>query len=93
MVKHALGGSAYRERVQECAAAVEIIKQRFRTVESLRDVSVGQFELVEKLLPPLIARRARHVVTEDERVNEFVAADLNTKGQLMVESHRSLQNL
>src|SRR4051812_9984876 len=92
MVKHALGASAYRERVQECAAAVEIIKQRFRTVESLRDVSVEQFELVEKLLPPLIARRARHVVTEDERVNEFVAADLNTKGQLMVESHRSLQN-
>ena len=92
MVKHALGGSAYRERVQECAAAVEIIKQRFRTVESLRDVSVEQFELVEKLLPPLIARRARHVVTEDERVNEFVAADLNTKGRLMVESHRSLQN-
>ena len=72
MVKHALGGSAYRERVQECAAAVEIIKQRFRTVESLRDVSVEQFELVEKLLPPVIARRARHVVTEDERVNEFV---------------------
>jgi galactokinase len=92
MVKHALGGSAYRERVQECAAAVEIIKQRFRTVESLRDVSVEQFELVEKLLPPLIARRARHVVTEDERVNEFFAADLNTKGRLMVESHRSLQD-
>jgi galactokinase len=92
MVKHALGGSAYRDRVQECAAAVEIIKQRFRTVESLRDVSVKQFELVEKLLPPVIARRARHVVTENERVNEFVAADLDTKGQLMVESHRSLQH-
>jgi galactokinase len=91
MVKHALAGSAYRERVQECAAAVEIIKQRFRTVESLRDVSVEQFELVEKLLPPMIARRARHVVTEDERVNAFVDADLELKGQLMVESHRSLQ--
>jgi galactokinase len=92
MVKHALGVSAYRERVQECAAAVEIIQQRFRTVESLRDVSVAQFELVEKLLPPVIARRARHVVTEDDRVNRFVEADLATKGLLMVESHRSLQN-
>ena len=91
MVKHALGASAYRERVQECAAAVEIIKQRFRTVESLRDVSVEQFELIEKLMPPVIARRARHVVTEDERVNVFANADLDLKGQLMVESHRSLQ--
>src|SRR5947208_3272490 len=61
MVKHALGASAYRERVQECAAAVEKIKQRFHMVESLHDVSVEQFEAVEKLLPPVIARRARHV--------------------------------
>ena len=92
MVKHALGASAYRERVQECAAAVEKIRQRFHTVESLRDVSVEQFESVEKLLEPIIARRARHVVTEDDRVNRFVEADLATKGVLMVESHRSLQH-
>ena len=29
MVKHALAGSAYRQRVEECAAAVERIRQRF----------------------------------------------------------------
>jgi galactokinase len=92
MVKHALGASAYRERVQECAAAVEIIKKRFHTVESLRDVSVQQFEIAAKLLPPVIARRARHVVTEDNRVNRFIDADLVTKGKLLVESHRSLQH-
>lgn len=92
MVKHALGASAYRDRVQECANAVELIRQRFHTVHSLRDVSVEQLEEVETLLPPLIARRARHVVTEDDRVNRFVEADLETKGILLVESHRSLQN-
>src|SRR6185312_9909451 len=37
MVKHALGASAYRQRVQECAAAVERIQQRFDEVKSLRD--------------------------------------------------------
>ncbi len=92
MVKHSLGVSAYRERVQECAAAVEKIRQRFHSIESLRDVSLEQFEIVEKLLPPGIARRARHVVTENTRVNRFVDADLHTKGQLMVNSHRSLQH-
>ena len=95
MVKHALGASAYRERVQECAAAVEKIKQRFHTVESLRDVSVEQFEAVVKLLPPVIARRARHVITENARVNLFLQAsergDLKEMGVLLVESHRSLQ--
>src|SRR5947209_19867621 len=59
MVKHALGGSAYRERVQECAAAVEDIRQRFPTVTSLRDVTPEQFQTVEHLLPPVIGRRAR----------------------------------
>jgi galactokinase len=96
MVKHALGASAYRERVQECAAAVEAISQRFPNVASLRDVSPEQFRLVENLLPPIVARRARHIVTEDDRVERFVAAsaegDLAAMGRLMLESHTSLQN-
>jgi galactokinase len=47
-------------------------------------------------MPKVIARRARHVVTENERVNLFVKAsrrgDLERMGQLMVESHVSLQH-
>jgi len=43
----------------------------------------------------VVARRARHVVGEDERVEQFVAAsesgDMGTMGKLMVASHRSLQ--
>jgi galactokinase len=96
MVKHALGASAYRERVEECAAAVELISQRYHNVASLRDVSVEQFQMVENLLPPIIARRARHIVTENARVEQFVAAsaegDLAAMGRLMLESHASLQN-
>lgn len=92
MVKHALGASAYRERVQECAAAVEKIRQRYHSVESLRDVTIEQLESVEKLLPPVIARRARHVVTENGRVNRFDEANLWHKGELLVASHRSLQH-
>jgi galactokinase len=96
MVKHALGASAYRERVRECAAAVEQIAERFHTVASLRDVSVEQFRQVEGLLPPVIARRARHIVTEDDRVERFVAAsaegDMAAMGGLMLASHRSLQH-
>jgi galactokinase len=91
MVKHKLGTSAYRQRVQECASAVEKIRQRFPSVQSLRDVSTEQFAEVEGLLTPVTARRARHIVTENARVNAFAAADFETKGVLMVDSHRSLQ--
>ncbi len=96
LVKHALAGSAYKERVQECAAAVEAIRSRYPEVASLRDVTVEQFEAVAPALPPVIARRARHVVTEDDRVERFVEAgahgELERMGRLLVESHRSLQH-
>ena len=44
MVKHALSGSAYHDRVRECAAAVEGIAAVYPDVRSLRDVSPEQFE-------------------------------------------------
>ncbi len=95
MVKHELSGSAYRDRVRECAAAVEQIQRRFPTVASLRDVNPAQFAEIEAELPDVVRRRARHVVTEDDRVNRFVAAAADTElaemGRLLVESHRSLQ--
>jgi galactokinase len=96
MVKHALAGSAYKDRVAECAAAVAGIKQKFPGVESLRDVSPDQFESAAPSLPAVVGRRARHVVTEDARVGRFVEAsargDLALMGKLLVESHRSLQH-
>ncbi|HUB31640.1 MAG TPA: galactokinase [Bryobacteraceae bacterium] len=96
MVKHALGASAYRERVQECATAVAEIRRRFSDVESLRDVNVALFESVKSALPPVVARRAHHVVHENDRVNRFVVASeqaqLDLMGRLLVESHRSLQH-
>ena len=41
MVKHALGASAYRDRVRECATAVELIAKTYPQVATLRDVSAG----------------------------------------------------
>jgi galactokinase len=95
MVKHALGATAYRDRVRECAEAVAGIQSACPEVQSLRDVSPEQFETAASRLPGIVARRARHIVTENARVNAFVdasaRADLTRMGQLMVESHRSLQ--
>jgi galactokinase len=96
MVKHALANSAYRERTQECAAAVEMIRPRHPQVASLRDVTPELFRGMEAELPPVIAARARHVVTENARVIAFVdaclARDLARMGRLFVDSHRSLQH-
>ena len=96
MIKHELAQSAYRARTHECAAAVDAIRRLEPAVTSLRDVTVELFDKAKPLMPQVIARRARHVVTENERVGLFVTAsgrtELERMGQLMVESHLSLQH-
>ena len=95
MVKHALGKSAYRERTEQCAAAVEAIRARCPQVRSLRDVDAWLFTVVESSVPEPARRRARHIVCENARVERFVeacaAGDLRKMGQLFIESHHSLQ--
>jgi len=94
MVKHELSGSAYRERVDECATAVDAIAREFPEVLTLRDATPAQ--LGEVKMPTVIARRARHVISEDLRVELWMNAaergDLDRMGALFVESHRSLQH-
>jgi galactokinase len=88
MVKHELTGSAYRKRTEECAEAARLLG-----VQSLRDARLEQLEQVE--MPEVVKRRARHVISEDDRVEQFVDAarrgDVQRMGQLFVASHRSLQ--
>jgi galactokinase len=95
MVKHELGGSAYRNRVAECAAAVASMRERYPRIGSLRDVSSEMLAEFEAVMDSVSMRRARHVVSEDERVEAFAAAsrtgDLERMGALLVASHRSLQ--
>ena len=92
MVKHELGASAYRERVAECKQAVDAIGKQHPNVESLRDADTTQLDLVDGVPK----QRARHIITENRRVEEFVSAssqgDLAQMGKLFVDSHRSLQH-
>ncbi len=82
---HAAGG--YRERRAECERAA-----RELGVAQLRDFPFERRAAIERLPEPL-RRRARHVVTENERVLEAAAAlrngDLPRLGQLFNASHDS----
>lgn len=95
LVKHELGTSAYRERVAECKAAVTAIQTLDPNVKSLRDVPLTFFESIQDQIPPVPRRRARHVISDTQRVVDLAAAsragDLAQMGQLFVASHRSMQ--
>jgi galactokinase len=85
--RHAHAASGYNERRAECAEACRALG-----VESLRDATLGMAET----LPSPLAARARHVMTENERVEQTVAAlqheDLARVGKLLDASHASLRD-
>ena len=93
-VPHDLVTGEYNTRRQQCEEAA-----KFFGVKALRDVSVEQFRKKEAeltALSPLAAKRARHVVTENQRVLDAVEAlkknDLTRLGELMGESHDSMRD-
>ncbi|MEQ1761528.1 MAG: hypothetical protein ABL984_00145 [Pyrinomonadaceae bacterium] len=85
--KHSLAESEYNTRRAECESAAASLGKR-----SLRDADIDEVGT----LPTALAKRARHVVTENLRVLSAVEAlrsgDLSTVGKLMNESHASLRD-
>jgi galactokinase len=86
--QHAGGDYVTRRRESEQAA-------RLLGVDRLRDVPLDAMHRIEAL-PPLLARRARHVVTENARVlaarETLRVADLASFGGLLNASHASLRD-
>ncbi len=90
-VKRGLVDSEYNTRRRECEAAAANFG-----VPALRDVAPVVFALHQDELYPGVAKRARHVITENARTQAAVQAlargDLPAMGRLMAESHRSMRD-
>ena len=86
-VKHDLARSAYNQRRAECEAAAAALG-----VPSLRDAAGLD---LEQIPPELLRRRARHVISENGRVEAAAAAlrrqDAIALGPLLYASHESLR--
>jgi galactokinase len=83
-VRRTLAGSAYETRRRECEAASS----------GLVPLGLLRLEDLSEIKDPLLRKRARHVVSECDRVRlcaeAFEHADLVEAGRLMTESHQSL---
>ena len=90
---HALVEGEYAERRRSCEQAAAILG-----VPALRDVTVGDLDAaLDRLDDDLLRRRVRHVVTENARVLEVVAAlragdDPRTIGPALTASHASMRD-
>ena len=92
---HSLTDSAYNKRRQEYEEALHTV-QKHLSVQSLCEIPGKQLEEALKLLDnPVLKKRARHVITENDRVKKALAAlktgKLKEFGDLLQGSHRSLQ--
>lgn len=94
-VRRELVGSEYRDRRSQCESAVAKLAGVLPGIRALRDVSPSDLERHANLLSPIELRRARHIVTENERTVQAGQAlkggDLHEFGRLMVASHESLR--
>ena len=90
-VKHQLVGSEYNDRRESCEKAATVLG-----VKLLRDADINMLEAHKDELDEVSYRRARHVITEDQRVLDASAAlekgDLKTLATLMYASHCSMRD-
>ena len=98
-VTRALVAGAYGDRRAECQAAFEAAALAGVAppgARALRDLGEGDLPALERVLEPLLLRRARHVIRENARVHGVCDAlgrgDLSRVGALLGEGMRSLRD-
>ncbi|WP_305816623.1 galactokinase [Photobacterium leiognathi] len=89
--KRGLVDSEYNTRREQCEEAARIFG-----VKALRDVTIEQFNAKAHELDELVAKRARHVITENDRTVEAATAlrnhDMKRMAELMAQSHASMRD-
>lgn len=96
MVHHELASGEYNKRRASCEEAVHLLSPALGPIKALRDVTPAGLEANKTLLSDVTYRRARHIVTENERVivaaDALAAGDLARCGELMNQSHASMRD-
>ena len=94
--RRGLTDSKYNERRSECEKAVKYLNNKV-LIDHLSQLSIEDLHLLDETIPDeVIRKRARHVITENNRVLQAVnileLGDILQFGRLMNESHDSLMN-
>ncbi|MBB6450940.1 galactokinase [Geomicrobium halophilum] len=91
-----LAGSAYNDRRRECEEALQDL-QAHLPIQALGEISMEQWEKWQHTVKnEVTAKRAKHVIAENERtkiaVQRLKTGDWQQFGELLNESHQSLRD-
>ena len=93
-MRRELADSEYNVRREQCEKGVNILSEKDNSVESLRDVSLELLAEHKKAMDPVIYKRCKYVIEENQRVEnacmDLQKGDIQSFGQRMYESHRGL---
>ncbi len=96
-VKHSLAASEYNLKREQCETGVEVIKKRFSSIRSLRDVDEDKLEECRDGMEPVVYKRCKFVLDENSRVQSgrlrLTEDDYGGFGKLMYASHDGLKNM
>jgi len=95
-VRHSLASTEYNQRRAECEEGVRLLSASLPNIRALRDLTPETLAPFLPGLPPTVAKRCRHVVSENARVGQAIKAmaanDLQKLKLLMANSHFSLRD-
>jgi galactokinase len=93
MVKHSVAGEGYTTRRAEVEEACRILAQHRPEIRFLRDATVADLKAWGHEIPPNALKRARHVITENQRTvdaaDALLRGDMEELGRLMHAAHVS----
>lgn len=96
--KRGLADSKYNERRSQCEQAYDILKKFVPGASCLGEISYERFNRFKnEIKDEVLRKRAKHVITEDDRVLKSIDAlkndDIALFGKYMIASHDSLRDL
>jgi galactokinase len=96
MVRHSVGDGEYRVRRREVEEAATALNRANPRIKQLRDATLADLEAHRDEMSPEAFHRARHVITDSQRVCEGLAAlrggNARRFGELMSEAHISYRD-
>ncbi len=95
-VSHNLASSEYNVRRQQCEEGVGIMAKIDPAVQSLRDATPALLDKVKGDMDPVVYRRCRYVIEENDRVEAMCDAlnhkDFERIGQILYQAHEGMKN-
>lgn len=96
-IKHSLASSAYNQRVAECAGIMDAMRDHYPFFQHIREFNTASLKELEQVLPEPLFSRAKHILTENDRVSRVMSLFRapgpkvwDEVGEILLQGHHSL---